>query len=462
MNESGVKAPRAQGRLSVGTKLGFGVCDLGGNLFFTAMGFWSLYYLTDTVGVPAAAAGLAVMIGKLWDAVTDPMMGFISDRTRSRWGRRRPYLLFGAVPLFLSMWFFFTNPRIADPTLVVVWAAFALCLLNTAYTVVNIPYNSMTPELTADYHERSSLNGYRFGFAVFGTLLGAGAVLPIANAFATKDLGFSVVGAILGAVMMTTALLTFASVREPDHSKEPRPTEKFFETFMAVFRNPHYVRVLLTYALNLTALTFVQGILAYYFKYLYRDESKTTIAMVLLLVVAMVCIPISVLVSKRIGKKRTYQFSLLVLAVSCMAIFFLAHILGSGFFLGMMLFAGIGIGFGYVAPFAMVPDTVEYEVATTGKRKEGAYYGMWTFTSKVGTSLAVALTGFILGLAKYIAPDASNALPVQPESTLLAIRLLIGPIPAAVFLGAIALIETYKLDEKAYKEILEKSIGGKA
>jgi len=457
MSESAASPRLAAKGLSLRTKLGFGVCDLGGNLFFTAMGFWSLYYLTDIVGVPAAAAGFAVMIGKLWDAATDPMMGFLSDRTRSRWGRRRPYLLFGAVPLFLAMWFFFTNPRIDDPVTLTAWAALALCFLNTAYTVVNIPYNSLTPELTADYHERSSLNGYRFGFAVFGTLIGAGAVLPLAGAFATQDLGFSMVGAAMGALMMCTALLTFASVREPDHSAEPRPKDGFFETFGAVFKNPHYVRVLLTYALNLTALTFVQGILAYYFKYLYRDESKTTIAMVLLLVVAMICIPISVLVSKRIGKKRTYQFALLVIAASCMTIFFLGHVLGPDFFLGMMLIAGIGIGFGYVAPFAMVPDAVEYEAATTGKRREGAYYGMWTFTSKLGTSLAVASTGFILGLAKYIAPDASNALPIQPDSTILAIRLLIGPIPAVVFIGAILLIETYKLDEKAYKEVLEKS-----
>jgi len=176
----------ATGKLPVRTKLGFGVADLGGNLFFTAMGFWSLNYLTDTVAIPAAVAGAAVMVGKLWDAVTDPMMGFISDRTRTRWGRRRPYLLFGSVPLFLSMWFFFTNPHIASPLWSAVWAAFALCMLNTAYTVVNIPYSALTPEMTQDYHERSSLNGYRFGFAVIGTILGAGAVLPIIGMFKTR------------------------------------------------------------------------------------------------------------------------------------------------------------------------------------------------------------------------------------------------------------------------------------
>lgn len=449
---SGEQSGGLSGRLHVSTKLGFGVADLGGNLFFTAMGFWSLNYLTDTVALPAAAAGAAVMVGKLWDAVTDPMMGYISDRTRTRWGRRRPFLLFGAIPLFLAMWYFFTNPQLDNPVLATVWAALALCLLNTAYTVVNIPYSSLTPELTQDYHERSSLNGYRFGFAVIGTILGAAVVLPILGLFDTRNAGFSAVGAILGIIMAVTALLTFASVKEPDHSGTPKPTEGFFETFLAVFRNRPYVIILLTYALNLTALNFVQGILVYYFKYLYHNEAATTLAMVALLLVAMVSIPVSVAVSKRIGKKRTYQISFFIIATACLSIFFLGHVLGMNFFLAMMVYAGVGVGFGYVAPWAMVPDTIEYDAVRTGKRKEGAFYGMWTFTSKVGTSLAIFLTGVILDLARYV-PNAVD----QPESALTGIRLVIGPIPAAVFIAAMVLVQFYPIDEKVYAELMRQS-----
>jgi len=444
-----------QKKLKLGTKIGFGAADLGGNLFFTAMGFWTLNYLTDTVGLSAAAAGGAVMVGKLWDAVTDPMMGFISDRTRTRWGRRRPYLLFGAVPLALTMWFFFTNPHIGSQAWLTIWAAIALCALNTAYTVVNIPYSSLTPELTKDYHERSSLNGFRFGFAVIGTILGAGAVLPLVGIFgADRSSGFSFMGAILGFLMAASTLVTFFSVHEPDHSHEPKPTEKFFPTFLAVFRNKPYVILLLTYALNLTALNFVQGILVYYFKYIYRDEALTTLAMILLLVTAMVCIPVSVKVSKRIGKKRTYQICFAILASACLVIYFLGHRLGSGFFLAMMVYAGIGIGFGYVAPWAMVPDTIEFDAVRTGNRKEGAFYGMWTFTSKVGTSLAIALTGLILGAAGY----AAN-LPEQGASALAAIRLIIGPIPAIVFVAATILIERYPIDEKTYQKFMAEHEG---
>lgn len=437
--------------LSLGVKLGFGVGDLGGNLFFTAMGFWSLNYLTDTVGIAAVAAGSAIMAGKVWDAVTDPVMGFISDRTRSRWGRRRPYFLFGALPLLLSMWYFFSAPRFDTALGAFLWATLILCLLNTAYTVVNIPYSSLTPELTKDYRERMTLNGYRFSFSVIGTILGAAIVLPILNLVgADRHAGFSVVGLVFGLVMAVTILITFFSVREPDHSLEPIPKEGFFETFLVVFKNRTYVRILLVYACNLTGITFVQTILVYYFKYLYKNESKTTLAMILLLITAMVCIPISVVIAKKIGKKRMYQIALGILAVGCMAIFSLGHILGMGFTFAVMVISGVGIGLSYVPPFSMLPDVVEVDSIESGKRKEGAYYGMWTFVSKLGVALAPALSGLFLGLSGFV-PDAT-----QSSSTIFAIRLIIGPIPALIFIVGIIIVNRYPLDEKTYEALVEK------
>ena len=435
-------------KLSLGTKAGFGIADLGGNLFFTAMGFWSLNYLTDTVALSAAAAGLAIMIGKFWDAVTDPIMGFISDRTRTRFGRRRPYLLFGSVPLGLAMWYFFTKPDITDPFALTVWATLALCALNTAYTIVNIPYSALTPELTQDYNERTSLNSFRFGFAVLGTILGAAIVLPIVTAFPNRAGGFSAAGAVMGIAMTVTALVTVFSVHEPDHSKEPLPTEGFFETYLSVFKNRAFVILLFTYAFNVLALNFLQGILVYYFKYLYDAEGMTTIAMVILLLVAMACIPVSVPVSKRFGKRLTYQTGFGVLAAVCVILYFFGHVFGIQFFFVMMFFGGIGLGLTYVAPWAMVPDTIEWDALRSGNRKEGAYYGMWTFVSKSGQALSIGLSGFILSSSGYVA-DA-----VQGAGAKSAIRLLLGPFPAIVFLGGIVLLAFYPITEKKYNEML--------
>jgi GPH family glycoside/pentoside/hexuronide:cation symporter len=444
-------------RLPLRTKLGFGVYDLGGNLFFTAMGFFTMTYLTDTVGIGAAAAGTVFLVGKIWDAVIDPFIGYLSDRTKSRWGRRRPYLFLFAIPLMLAMWLFFTNLRIASPTWAAIWATAALCILNAVYSLTNIPYSSLTPELTQDYHERSSLNGYRFAFAAVGTIIGASAVLPIVGLFKTRDAGFSAMGLALGAVMAITTLVTAFSVKEPKGIEAQATDEGFLKTYLAVFKNRPYVILLLTYTLHLTALNSVQGILVYYFKYLYKDEGATTIAMIILLLVAMPFIGVSVLVSKRVGKKLTYQISLVSLAVSCMAIFLFGHSFGKNFFYAMMAVAGVGFGFGYVPPYAMVPDAVEHDAITTGKRKEGSFYGMWTFVSGLGISLSGFIIGWVLHLTGYVA-NAADQLP----STLFGIRLLVGPIPAAVFLAAAILVQFYPLDEKAYAALMARAAAAAA
>ncbi len=434
--------------LSIGTKAGFGVCDLGGNLFFTAMGFWALNYLTDTVALPAAAAGFAIMVGKIWDAVTDPMMGYISDRTKTRFGRRRPYILGAAIPLGLSMWFFFTNPRITDVTALTVWATLALCLLNTMYTIVNIPYSSLTPELTQDYHERTRLNGWRFSFALVGTVLGAAVVLPIVSSFADRSAGFSVAGLFMGAVMTVTALTTFFSVREPAHETREIPKENIIATYTAVFKNRAYVTLILSYALNILAINFVQGSLVYYFKYVFRQEAMTTVAMVALLFVAILTIPVSIPVSKKIGKRGAYQIGFGVLAASCLAIFVAGHAMGMVFVFIMMGIAGIGLGFSFVAPWAMVPDTIEWDAHHTGSRKEGAYYGMWTFISKLGQALSIGLSGLILSKSGYVA-DA-----IQSASSLFAIRILVGLLPAIIFAAGVFMMASYPITEKVYREIL--------
>ncbi|MDD4772778.1 MAG: MFS transporter [Eubacteriales bacterium] len=437
-------------KLPLRVKAGFGVGDLGGNLFFTAMGFYSLIYLTDTVGLAAVLAGAVVLIGKFWDAVTDPMMGFISDRTRSRWGRRRPYLLFGALPLLLSMAYFFSAPDFSGAQAAgMVWTTVSLCVLNTAYTVVNIPYGSLTPEITKDFKERTALNGFRFSFAVIGTILGAALVLPIIDLAGGDRAGYPIVGLIFGIIMAGSILITFFAVREPDHSQTPRPTEKFFDTFKIVFKNHVYMRLAAVYTLNLTGITFVQTMLVYYFKYIYRNEPMTTVALVMLLGVAMICVPLSVPVAKKIGKKRTYQLALGILTVSCVTLFAFGHIFGMTFTFVLMVFAGVGVGFGYVPPFAMLPDVVEVDAVQTGTRKEGAYYGMWTFFSKCGVALSAAFSGALLSLAGFV-PN----LAVQPQTAIFAIRLAIGPLPALIFLAGIKLMQSYPLDERTYDAVI--------
>jgi GPH family glycoside/pentoside/hexuronide:cation symporter len=336
-------------------------------------------------------------------------------------------------------------------------------LLNTASTVINVPYASLTPELSGDYHEQSSLNGYRFFCAGFGTVAGVGAVQPLVQIFARPGAanplldrqGFAMMGLILGAVMTIVTLITFFGTKEKKLSRRDLPTEGFFSTYKVVFRNKPFVLLLLTYALHMTGISFLTTILTYYTENVLKRGDITTKVMIVLILTAIVFIPVSVLVSKKIGKKKTYQICFAIIASACGIIYFLGHQMPMGLFFGLMVYAGIGVGFSYVAPFAMIPDAIEYDALKTGKRKEGAYYGMWTFASKLGIALALFVSGQILELGGYISQTGDSVI-VQPPSVFSAVRLLIGPIPIAVLIAAILAIQFYPLDEKRYRAILDK------
>ncbi|MDD5397953.1 MAG: MFS transporter, partial [Dehalococcoidia bacterium] len=287
-----------QGKVSIGVKLGYGVCDFGANLFFTATAFILLNYLTDTVGLAAALAGIALMVGRLWDAFYDPVIGYISDRTVTKMGRRRPYMLGGAIPLFIAVIVMFINPVLLagagiSQTTLFIYAMVVYLILCTAYSTVNIPYMSMAPEITADYHERTSMMGYRFGFAAIGTLLGAGLALPIVALAPDKNIGFVLLGIVFGSVMLITVVITIFTVKEPVHLK-PAKSMGFVKTYTEVFKNKPYLLILATYISHIMAITVASGIVIYYFKYILGDEAATTWAMLILIGTAILFIPVSV------------------------------------------------------------------------------------------------------------------------------------------------------------------------
>ncbi|MGA9049623.1 MAG: MFS transporter [Dehalococcoidia bacterium] len=442
-------------KLSVGLKLGYGVCDFGGNLFFTATAFVLMNYLTDSVGLSAALAGIALMVGRLWDAFYDPVIGFISDKTATKMGRRRPFMLGGTIPLFIAMVIMFTNPTLIagagiSQAALFIYVMVVYIILCTAYSTVNIPYSSLAPELTTDYNERSSLNGYRFGFAAVGTLLGAGLALPIVGLAPDKNLGFVLMGTVFGIVMLVSALVTIFTVKEPEHLK-PARTMGFVKTYTEVFKNRPYVLILLTYVLHILAITIVSAIAIYYFKYILGAEGMTTYAMVILIVTAMIFIPVSVALSKKVGKKLVYGAGFVIMAAMLLIIFFLGHILGVTFMLIMMFFTGIGFGFTYAMPYAIVADAIEFDYLRTCERREGAFFGVWTWGLKIGQALAIFIMGMVLEAMGYMA----NVMPQLPTAQL-GIRLFLGPISAAIFIAAAAVLYFYPITEKRYKEICKE------
>jgi len=452
----------ADNKLALRTKLGYGVCDLGGNLFFTVGSFIVMKYLTDVVGLSPWLSGLALSAGRVFDAFSDPIVGSLSDRTVTRFGRRRPYMFVGAILLFATMAFFFRNPRLESQAALFAWAAISYTLLAAvAYTLVNIPYSSLTPELTQDYNERTSLNAYRFAFAIVGTLLGAGAALPLISAVSGAAIvdnkwvgdpsaGYQVLGIAFGAAMAITALITVFSVRETT-SHIARPKAGFAniaKDYLSTFANKPFLLILLPWTLNITGVTVLSTMLQYYFTNVLNQPDKVTMAMLLLLVVAIVFIPIWTAIAKRIGKKWSYIIGMLGVAAGVLLIFLVGPSASVGTLYALVAFCGIGFSTGYALPWSIIPDAIDYDFLKSGENREGLYYGIWTFSSKLGQAISALIIGALLSLTRY---DGTIAL--QNPDTQLVIRLLFGPIAAVFYVASAIVLAFYPITAQKHAEI---------
>ncbi len=431
------------------TRLGFGVGDLGGNLYFTFIGFYLLFFLTDVLGLSPALAGMTLMIGKIWDAVTDPVTGFLSDRTITPMGRRRPYMIAGSAVCLVSMYLLFSIAAGESQTSLFIKATLYFCLLSTGYTLVNIPYTALLPELSRSYDERTVLTAYRMSFAVIGTFAGAGAVMPLIGIFSDSRRGWSGTATILGALMALTAMITVITVREPKHSREDVKGEGFIRTYIEALGMKVFLLALVPWTLFIAGTSMVQGALLYYFKYIFGNESLFQTALVGLLTTSLIFIPLWVKLSESLGKKTCYNIGMAIMTVGVLLFSFSGGIWTVTVGILIITASGIGLSTHYVMPFAILPDVVEYDsVHHGGIRREGAFSSLWTFGSKIGQALALALNGWILELFGYVPEQA------QSSSSILGIKLVCGPLPAVFYIIGILILFRYPINREYYDRMI--------
>lgn len=430
-------------RVPLGIKLGYGVADLGGNLFFTLIGFYLTIYLTDGVQLAAHLTGWVVMIGSFWDAMTDPLVGIWSDRCRTGWGRRRPFMFWGAISLFLTMVLMFNPWQLGNQNLLFLLMTLIYCLLNTAYTLYSVPYSSLLPELTGDFDQRTVMTGYRMTFAVIGTLVGVGLAPLVLNSFEDPIVGWPVMGGVMGLIMLTTILITTFSIKEPSSSVLNKQ-DNFMKTMRYALTNKAFLLALFPWTFHIAGITLVQGAIIYYFKYIYLDEESFQFALLALLLASLVFIPVWVQVAARIGKKWTYNIGMTIVGLGVLAFYFFAESGGVQMAIIIMGICGVGFSTHYVIPFALVPDVIECDFAETGIRREGAYFSLWTFMSKLGRGIAMGMIGWVLAFFHY-SPEGE-----QPDSAIFGIKLLCGPIPMLFFVAGVLILHFYPISKDYY------------
>jgi glycoside/pentoside/hexuronide:cation symporter, GPH family len=437
-------------RLGVPLKIGFGAGEFSSSVFFTVTTVILMIFLTDNVGLSATLAGTALLIGKLWDAVIDPAIGYLSDRTRTRMGRRRPWLLFGAIPFAVTFALMFRNPHLSSQTALFMWTLLSFMALSTAYPCTNIPFNALLPDLTRDFNERTSVTGYKTVFAVAGTLIGAGAAVPLIGLFADKDAGYFAMGTVFAVLIVISVLSPFFAVKEPPLPAKV-PPQGIFSSYRDAFTNKPFVLILVVWMLNTIGVGVVMAAMIYYFKYIFLNEKLITPILLVLVLTAVLFVPIMIKVSKKIGKRETYIIGMSIAAAAILAFSLFAHIIGVLYSGIIIFFAGIGFSTHYIMPWSIVPDTIEYDYSRCGVRREGIFYGLWVFVIKVGSALSGFILGFMLDAFGYV----PNLIP-QPELSQLGIRLLIGPFTVVFFIAANVVLWFYPIDRKMYDQIMAK------
>jgi glycoside/pentoside/hexuronide:cation symporter, GPH family len=441
-------------KLSRITKLAFGAGDLSSAIVAAINGFFLNAFLLDVAGLRPAAAGAIFLIIKIWDAINDPILGVLSDRTKTRWGRRRPWLLFAAIPFGVFFFMQWIVPPFSDAGKFWYYLAIGF-LLDAAYTAVNVPYAALTPELTHDYDERTSLSSYRFSFSILGGVFAAFLHTQIVGLFPNVQTGYLVSAAIWTFFIIVPNFVTFAFTRET-HFKEERPeTLGFFEGLKIAFSNKAFVSVTVLYLLSWLSIQFVQTNLLLYVKYWIGAESSFGTIVLAVQVSAFLFLLLWTRVSKRIGKKNTYYAGMAFWVIVEVALFFVMP--GQLTLLYVLaILAGAGVSIGYLIPWSMLPDVVELDELQTGQRREGVFYGFFVFLQKLGISLGLAISNFILEATGYINQTPGGVVPTQPASVLLALRSFVSLAPALVLLISFFVVHGYPITRESHAEIRAK------
>ena len=457
-------------------KIGYGFGDAASSMFWKIFGMYSLFFYTDVFGITAAAAGTMFLVARLWDSFFDVFVGIVSDRTRTRWGKYRPYLLWFAVPFAVMGVITFFVPDFGQ-TGKLVYAYVTYSLMMIVYSLINVPYASLLGVISPDPIERNSLASYRMSFAFIGSFVTFMLLQPLIDFFtktfdsnsitqavqtadssvSTSPVGWVMGVGAIGIICIILFLLCFRWTKERVTQIDTEKSVSIKQDLKDLFRNaPWWILV----ATGLAALLFnaIRDSVAIYF---FRDFVKvnyrmpgtnwdmTTIYFLVGQAANLIGVMAAPSVSAKYGKKKTYMLAVLFAGILSTGFYFIPNNI-----VWILIFQfAISIFAGYVLPllWSMFADIVDHQELLTGRRATGLIFSSSSMSQKLGWAFGAALSGWILALFKY-APDAVE----QTQQTLLGEHIMISLIPAVCCLLAFIGMMFYPLSDKKVKEITEE------
>lgn len=433
---------QASQRLSFREKAGYGIGDLGFNLYWANISAFLLIFYTDVMGLGAAAVGTMILVTKLIDAATDPLMGAIADRTRTRFGRFRPYLIWGALPMAFTGVLTWTVPDLGE-TGRLVWAYLTFSLMMLAYTVLSTPYSALSGVMTADSQQRTTLISFRFIAAFAGTMVVNAFTLDLVQWFGRGDeaLGWQLTLALYGVIAAVLFATVFATTRERIAPPPQQRSDVKQDLRDLLDNRPWLVLFALALVIMIT-IVMRSGATVYYLKYYVARPELTGAFLGVYSVALAVGAALTPLMTRFVDKKRLMVLLMAIVGVLSCAMFFVPRDM---IWLLFVVNTLIGLALGPKSPlaFSMYADCADYTELKTGRRATAMTFSAATFSQKLGGALASAVIAWVLAGMGYVANQA------QSDGSQMGILLLLTVIPGVVAFVAALVMRSYPLDDAA-------------
>jgi len=455
-------------RLSIWMKLLYGSGDWGISSIGMMRSIFYAIYLTDVVGLEPRLASFGALAGIVWDAINDPIIGLLSDRLHTRWGRRRPFLLWFAIPFGLSFITLWSAPDWESQTALLVYVTLSFMIADTLQTLISVPFLSLTPELTPDYDERTTLTSFRSFFQLVGALsvvVAAPAIVDLVLlSGGTQQQGFMLVGAIFGGIGAIPLLLIGFFIRETSTSEQTKSLP-FRETLLAAWQNIPFRYAVGIHMLNWSAVDMVAVAFPYFLLYwvaqgdllasinIFGYELAYESAFFgVLMSVCILFIPFWLWLARRKNKRQAYMLGMFFW-VTVQLLVFTIQPGDTRALLIIAALAGVGVSAAYTLPDSMFADVIEWDELRTRRRQEGIFYGIRTLIRKLTGALVIFITLQLLGISGYVSPPDGTLQFAQSDSALRMIRLLVSPFGATILCGTILLAWLFPLSREKYARI---------
>lgn len=445
----------ADSHLGTGTKVGYAVGSLATGAFGTVPGFLLVIYLTDTLGVAAAIAGLAVAIPKFWDVIFNPIVGGWSDRTNNRMGPRRPWMLAGALLLPAFFIALFSVPQGVAPTTAAVIVAVLFLLAASAYALFQVPYVSMPAEMTSDYKERTSVVAFRIVALTLGILI-SGALAPVlVKAGGGGYTGHTVMAVVIGLFMCVSMIVAVIGTRKAPRTTVPSGSANLVIAWRAARHNPYFLPLWGAFVLQALANAAMLATVPYVARYILSDTGAESILFAALVGPAIIVMPFWNWYGKRSDKRRGFVLGSLLYLIGVAGLL-AARVLPEAGIVALVALMGVGYAAMQLFPLAMLPDTVSVDEARTGERRSGMLTGLWTAGETAAFAIGPGIVGIVLGLFGFASSSGGEGV-AQTDSALTGIVVALAVLPAAAMAVSLALISRYRLSEEVLARELTTS-----